>query len=304
MDAAAYLVIILAALAGALLVKNLLVKRYLDPEEERRARLEAEREREARAQGGAGRVAGFAAKVGSAMPLARKDESAYRMRLARAGLKMDAGTWRGVELLALAALAGLGVVVGLTFASPAATLACAGAGAVAGLGLPRAFLMLTEQERIRQVDGSLPDVLDLLAISVEAGSTLERGFKQIAQKCSGPLAEEFAQVDRDINMFNISSVDALTRMSSRCRSRQLGIFCSSLAQSLVQGASIGPALKAQAASARRAQFDALEEKANKLAVKAVIPMSVFFLPATLIMGVAPFVAQLATTASGLLGSMS
>jgi tight adherence protein C len=303
MDAAAYLGIALLSLVVAILVKNLLVKRYLDPEAERLARIEAERERESRAAGSEGRARAIAAKVGNAMPLARKDETAYRARLARAGVKMDAGTWRGVELLALAACAGLGLVLGLTFSDAIATLGCAGIGALAGIGLPRLFLSATEKQRRAQIDSSLPDVLDLLAISVEAGSTLERGFKQIAQKCSGPIAEEFAQVDRDINMFNISSVDALGRMSERCRSRQLGIFCSSLAQSLVQGASIGPALKEQAASARRAEFDALEEKANKLAVKAVLPMSIFFLPATLIMGVAPFVAQLATTAMSLTGAM-
>lgn len=303
MDAAAYLGIILLSLVVAILVKNLLVKRYIDPEAERLARIEAERARESRAAGSEGRARAFAAKVGNAMPLARKDETAYRARLARAGMKMDAGTWRGIELLVLAACVGLGLLLGLTFSDAAITLGCAGVGALAGIGLPRLFLSATEKQRRAQIDSSLPDVLDLLAISVEAGSTLERGFKQIAQKCTGPIAEEFAQVDRDINMFNISSVDALGRMSDRCRSRQLGIFCSSLAQSLIQGASIGPALKEQAASARRAEFDALEEKANKLAVKAVLPMSIFFLPATLIMGVSPFVAQLATTAMSLMGGM-
>ncbi len=287
MDLPTFAIIAIAALAIALAVNQALLHKFADKDAEHASVLAREKERKARAR----RAAEFAGKVGRSSGFARADADAYRKRLARAGVRLDPATWRGVELLAAVAGTAFGAILGLSFGSLGTMLCFIVVGFALGAALPQAFLVLRSRERSARVEYDLPDVLDLLAINVEAGSTLERGFKQIATKCEGPLAEEFGQVDRDINLFNISNVDALERMSTRSKSRQLGIFCSSLAQSLIQGASIGPALKSQADAARSAQFDALEEKANKLAVKAIIPMSIFFLPSTLVIAAAPFVAQ-------------
>ncbi len=299
MDFAMYVLIALSAVAVALAVNQVLRHEFIDEQAEHAEQLAREQQKKDRNR----RAAEKAGDLGRATGFARSDADRYRRRLARAGLRLDPATWRGVEILATIVVAFLGLLLGLSLGNLGALLVALLVGAGIGLVAPRLFVALRARERCRQVERDLPDVLDLLAINVEAGATLERGFKQIAAKCSGPLAEEFGQVDRDINLFNISNVAALERMAERSESRQLGIFCSSLSQSLIQGASIGPALKAQADAARSAQFDALEEQANKLAVKAVIPMALFYLPSTLIIGAAPFLAQVVEMATMYAGMM-
>lgn len=300
MDIAMYVLIVLAALAVALLVNQILRSKFIDEEAEHARQLERERQKKDRDR----RAAEFAGNVGRATGFARADADRYRKQLARAGLRLDPATWRGAEILSLIAGAFLGCLLGISLANFGGLLVAVIVCALLGFMLPKLYVRARSRERTRQVERDLPDILDLLAINVEAGATLERGFKQIATKCTGPLAEEFGQVDRDINLFNISNVGALERMAERSNSRQLGIFCSSLAQSLIQGASIGPALKSQADAARSAQFDALEEQANKLSVKAIIPMALFYLPSTLIIGAAPFVAQVVSMLMMYAGEMS
>lgn len=231
--------------------------------------------------------------VGRIVPLAKRDADAYRERLLRAGIRWNPDTWHGMEIAVTAAFALLGAMAGSSFTGAMPTAAGAVVGGVVGWSLPRAYLTAAAKSRRAKIEAALPDMLDLLAINVSAGSTLAKGVKQVAAKCTGPLAEEFAQVDRDVNMFNLGMDRAIERMAARCGSPSVQVLCAAIVQSVRSGANIEPTLKNQAEIARRMQHDAMAEKIGKLAVKAT-PVLVLFVLATLIAVGAPMIAQLAS----------
>lgn len=299
---AAWAIAAIAALAAGYAVDALLRARYLDRDAEERAAVAR-----ASAKGGARRARGAKGALdalAAALPLSKADSDACRARLARAGVKADPRTWRGGEL---ALRAGMGVAfaaVGSSFEGAWPVAAGAAFGVALAWALPKAYLASRERGRRAAIEAQLPDALDLLAINVQSGSTLMRGVRLVSERMGGPLAEEFGQVDRDVNMLNLSSADAIARMARRCSSPQVGIFASATTQSIRQGANVEPTLRAQAEIARKMQFDALEEKANRLSVKAVVPMVLFFMPACVAAVGAPALAMVARALGTAMGAAS
>lgn len=291
MEIPTVIIILLVAALLALICHRAVLSNYSDPVQTEREAAQRAREREqARKQRGASAGRAAAEKIGRALPLSQAAADEARSSLSRAGLKMDPSTWHGAELLCLAGLTLAGALLGLSAGGPAMLVFIA-LGAFLGFILPKLFLTARTNERRDAIDVSLPDTLDLLSISVRAGASVERAFKLVAQRTDGPLSEELAQVDRDINMFNFRNTEALERMAERCASRQVGEFCSALIQSIKQGSSISRVLQGQAKVARQIQIDRAEEKSNTIPTKVVLPMALAFVPATLLVGVAPQVAS-------------
>lgn len=283
-----WLVIVMAAAVAGFAVSALLRSGHTDREAAEYAEMQELHEsvRKGKAPKPEGPLAGLAASVGKIVPLAKGDAARYRSRLLRAGIKKDPDTWHGAEILAVFCLGVLGLLMGGSY-DGVTPLAFGGlAGAAVGWIAPRAYVSSRTKARRARIENDLPDVLDLLAINVQAGSTLGRGMKQIAAKCEGPLAEEFAQVDRDVNLFNIGTADAIMRMSDRCGSPQVSVFCSALTQSVKQGANIEPTLKNQAEIARKQKNDAMEEKIGRIPVHAT-PVMIIFVLATIAAAIVP-----------------
>jgi tight adherence protein C len=132
-----------------------------------------------------------------------------------------------------------------------------------------------------QIQASLPDALDLLAVSVEAGLSFEGAVAKLVEYMDGPLVDEFALTLNEMRIGE-SRGDALKRMESRIDVVEVTTFVHAVVQAEQLGASMATILRTQAADARVHRQLTAEEKAMKLPVKMLIPMAVFILPATMI----------------------
>lgn len=288
MDPTNVIIILLAAVLLALIAHRFVLARFSDPVQAELERSERERARAARQRP---RANSASAALGRALPLSKDAADETRAKLVRAGMKTDPSTWHGTELLCLAALTLAGFAIGTTAGGPGAVVMTA-VGAALGAVAPRYYVARRTRKRRERIEADLPDALDLMAVAVRAGASVDRALRLVSEKTDGPVSEEFAQCVRDVNMLSFRSSEALTRMAGRTGSRQLSMFCSALSQSIEQGAAVAPVLLDQAAVARRAQFDFLEARANTIPTKVVLPMALSFVPATILTGVAPQIASL------------
>lgn len=134
--------------------------------------------------------------------------------------------------------------------------------------------------------------MELLGIAIAAGSPIEQCFREMATSINGPLSEEFALVDQEVNLLGHTREQALDNLADRCRSQDVTAFVAYLTQAISQGSSIAGGLASQAALAREtAQADALE-RIRKMPTKLDIVLSMCFLPPTVILVVVPTVVNL------------
>ena len=204
-------------------------------------------------------------------PVKAEKRDSYQGLLARAGLHMEVSTWRGIELVCIAA----GALLGLTLASQSAMPASASvfvALLAAGIVGPRLILMSLTRDRRTKIEADLAPALEMLAVTVRSGYPVERGMRLIAQNSTGPIAQEFQQVDTDINLLGMDMERALRRMMSRCNSNAVSSFALAVSQAIRQGTSISRVLESQAKLARSEHYAAMLTKVNRLAAKLVAPI--------------------------------
>ncbi len=218
-----------------------------------------------------------------------------REKLLASGIHLTAQAWRAVVVIAISAGAVIGAALAASLAAPVAGLLAGalGGGLVGWMGT-RSFLASKTNSRRKKIEQSLPGAIDLLSIMIGAGLPIERAFKELAD-CGdrvGEISSEFAIVDRDVNRTNVDFCDALAGMSKRCASSDVSAFCSALIQSRKQGSSIKAVLENQADYARKSYFDGVKRRVSKVEVYIVFPLGVFFIPAMILLSMAPLVFQL------------
>lgn len=143
-------------------------------------------------------------------------------------------------------------------------------------------LWLREQTRTRStaILRTLPFYLDVITLSVEAGTNLTGGLTQAVQKTSdSPLRREFSRVLRDIRSGK-TRADALRDLSDRTGSPAVNNVVTGLVQAERTGSSLGPILRAQANQLRSQRFQLAEKKAMEAPVKLLAPLVMFIFPTT------------------------
>lgn len=210
-------------------------------------------------------------RLGEASPIQSTHAEDYRTKLVQAGLHVDLGTWRGLQILS-----GLvGVLLALSLAlqtpGPAHLVFAVIVGALGVFG-PRLTLSSLTRDRHRKIETSLASTLELLALAVKSGYPLERAIKLVGKSTKGPLSEEFRQIDTDINLLGMDLERALGRLRSRCNVPGLNSFAVALTQAHRQGSSVTRVLEAQAREARNSLYAAQLEQINKLPAKLVAPI--------------------------------
>lgn len=189
------------------------------------------------------------------------------------------------------ALTGLLTVGGLLWAvlgsaSPRTALLVAILMPAIGLLLPPAWLSRKVDERKSSILKDLPDTLDLLAISVEAGMGFEGALDIVCQHFSSPLAEEFHRTLREMEL-GLPRRDAFQNLKRRTEVPELSNFVLALLQADALGIPIGRVLRTQASEMRAKRRQWAREKAAKLPVKMLIPLTVFIFPAIMIVVLGP-----------------
>jgi tight adherence protein C len=155
-----------------------------------------------------------------------------------------------------------------------------------GLLLPASWLSRRVEARAQAIRKDLPDTLDLLAISVEAGMGFEGALDIVSQHFHSPLAEEFARTLREMEL-GLPRSDAFHNLKRRTEVPELSNFILALLQADALGIPIGRVLKTQATEMRNKRRMWAREKAAKLPVKMLFPLVIFIFPTILVVVLAP-----------------
>jgi tight adherence protein C len=208
-------------------------------------------------------------------------------RLLAAGLaqRITPSSFLAIKGAAMLACAFLAVVLAAaaSFVSGIFLLPILGA---LGFFAPEFLLSSRIRKRRDAVRGSLPDALDLLAVSVEAGLGFDGAVTKLTEHMSGPLIEEFGLLLSEIRMGE-SRQTALKNMSNRTAAQELKTFVRAVVQADQLGISLGRILRVQAADSRLRRQAAAEEKAMKAAIKMLFPTILFIFPAMFIVMLGP-----------------
>src|SRR5204863_7835647 len=143
--------------------------------------------------------------------------------------------------------------------------------ALGGIGFIGPDFVVSSRARKRRdsIKAELPDALDLLAVSVEAGLGFDGAISKLTDHMDGPLTDEFGLTLNEIRIGE-SRQDALKKLSARCDTPEVSGFSRAIIQADQLGISLGRILRVQAADTRQRRQAAAEEKAMKAPIQMVL----------------------------------
>jgi tight adherence protein C len=158
--------------------------------------------------------------------------------------------------------------------------------ALLGYVLPSAQIRAMASKRQRMIQRQLPDVMDLLTISVEAGLGFDAALTQVTHNVPGPLSEELARLLQEVQI-GVSRAEAFRHLGERTSVDELQSFVLSMIQADLFGVSIANVLRAQSRELRQKRRQRAEEIAQKIPVKLLFPMIFLVLPSLFIVVLGP-----------------
>jgi tight adherence protein C len=179
--------------------------------------------------------------------------------------------WVGVKLLAAIAFAVIGFLLGVLLGGLTGGLFFALVGAGVGYMGPEFWLGRKIRSRSFEMLLQLPDALDLLTISVEAGLGFDAALAKVVEKMEGSLVDEFRQALAEIRMGR-SRRDALRDVAKRADSQPINNFIGAIVQAEQLGVPIAKVLQIQSNQLRIERRQRAEEAAAKAPVKMLFPM--------------------------------
>jgi tight adherence protein C len=211
---------------------------------------------------------------------------AVTLKLLSAGISMSTTTFLAVK----GGSAAGGFVLGLIFGG---SIGGAGAAVLLGLALtalgwvaPEFIVSSRGRARRETIRSALPDALDLLAVSVEAGLGFDASITKITEHMEGPLSNEFALALGEMRVGE-GRADALKKMEQRVAAPELSSFVRAIIQADQLGISLGRILRVQATDTRLRRQSAAEEKAMKAPIKMLFPTVLFIFPSMFIVILGP-----------------
>jgi tight adherence protein C len=231
-----------------------------------------------------GRLVGIGRKITRADTA---EKIAHRLDIAGNPPAWDVNRIIGLKVLGLGAVGGLGFLFCLSqgYSLNRVLLFTAGFGAL-GYMLPNLLLKNAGDKRETLMRNSLPDAIDLLTISVEAGLGFDAAVARVAKNTSGPLAQEFSRLLQEMQL-GIGRAEAMRAMGERTSLPDLKSFCLAMVQADSLGIPISRVLRIQSHEMRTKRRQRAEEAAQKVPVKILFPVIFFILPTIFIVVIGP-----------------
>jgi tight adherence protein C len=179
----------------------------------------------------------------------------------------------GTFLGGLAGKGSLGILLAIVFA-------------LIGFVLPDLFVSFKARGRREEIRAGLPDALDLLAVSVEAGLGFDAAISKLTEHMEGPLIDEFALSLGEMRIGETRRA-ALEKMVQRVQAPEIASFVRAIIQADELGISLGRILRVQATDTRNKRQAAAEEKAMKAPIKMLFPTALFIFPAMFLIILGP-----------------
>jgi tight adherence protein C len=167
-----------------------------------------------------------------------------------------------------------------------------------GFMTPYGLMRRRARHRRRTIEKDLPDALDLLTTSVEAGLGVDAAFALVAERFRGPVAETFAEYLKRVGLGQ-GRKEALEDIAQRSGAADLIRLSGSVGQALDVGTSMGDVLRIQASEMRTVRRMRAQEAAQKAPVWMVIPLALCFIPAMVAVVIVPSILNLIRYVSGL-----
>ncbi len=235
----------------------------------------------------AGRLAKLALRANP-----RVTVESVRLKLMAAGLgrRVTPTAFLATKAMFAIGLGLLGLLVGAAVGFMATVIFALSWG-FGGFTLPGIFVSMKARGRREQIRAELPDALDLLAVSVEAGLGFDGAVDKLTDHMDGALAEEFALTLGEMRIGE-SRHDALKKLSERVDTPEVAAFTRAIIQADQLGISLGRILKVQSADSRNRRQMAAEERAMKAPIKMLFPTVAFIFPAMFLVVLGPAVLSL------------
>ncbi len=173
-----------------------------------------------------------------------------------------------------------------------APLAAAGAWFV-----PLTLLRMRARSRLEKIDRSLPELIDLLTVTVEAGLAFSASLREATTRLSGPLGDELRLTLQEQSM-GLSLEEAIRNMLARADTPAMRSFVRSVLQAETLGVSIGQIMRSLAVEMRKRRRSSAEERAQKAPVKILFPLVFLIFPALFLVILYPALHSFLTTFSG------
>lgn len=157
---------------------------------------------------------------------------------------------------------------------------------VVGAMLPFAVLNSIIRRRQKVIEKQLPEVLDLLSVSVQAGLSFDGALRKITDRMTGPLIDEFHRMQQDVRMGS-PRARALQAVAQRCDLEDMYLFITAVVQAERLGTSMGRTLINQADNMRERRKQKAKALALKAPVKMLFPLVLFIFPALFVVILVP-----------------
>ena len=217
----------------------------------------------------------------------RKGEKSLRELLNSAGMyHTTVESFVGARVLALAAVSGFVLVLGLTGRLDGRSLLGGAMLMLMSWHFPRVWVQRKARLRLDEIDREVPELVDLLVTTVEGGVGFSAGLQLASRSIEGPLGQELRLSLREQSL-GLTPEEALRNLSLRVDSPATRAFTQALVQGESLGVSIGTILRDLAADMRKRRRQSAEERAQKTPTKILFPLIGLILPAMFIVTLGP-----------------
>ena len=243
-------------------------------------------------------VANLTRFFGKLTPKQGAEKLRQQMVLAGNPYNMQAAEFTGMRLMASLLLGA--AALGLSFlggADSSSLLLYTAVMAVIGFLLPVFWLGSRIKKRKKIILKTLPDAIDLMTISVEAGLAFDGAMQRVAEKWDNALSAEFARAISEMRVGKLKR-DALREMVVRTGVNDLATFVASIIQADQLGVSISKVLRIQSEQMRVRRRQRAEEQAHKAPILMMIPLVFLIFPATYIIILGPAVPKMMSAFGG------